>query len=453
MILKHSYLIISSFVLLLQGCGTIGSRRSIVAVDSSPRGALVYETGESVALGTTPFFLEKDKKFHQSFLFKLGEREEEVGSFCSLNWSESVLPNLVPSFFFPIGTIFSGGFLLTDWASGSIYRCKRPIVADFGDSNASLIPPKKILVIPPPLKDHLKAKSLAEKVLEQLGLKKHAISWDKSEEVLEYFGIDQSRGIELSSIPDEHWREIGHRTQADHLLYFKSGKGQFTPVLVDMLNHQQTEMTPADYTEDKSFSDYLASTFSFFPNALTLSQMLSISVTNIDDPNNEHTKQHPSRLPFLISLWGMENVSNPRLLTPWDYELNFSPIIAFPAFRFQYDDYWINGQRFTLAYQAALTLHSPFGAIRLSYALGPAYSSYEDSEGKTGGQWQAFARQISASYYAFFTERLYFKISATNYRFSSEEYQGKAKGLAVAYFTLGYYIPHLKWKLRQLFPF
>lgn len=436
----------------LTGCGTIGARRSIVAIDSNPRGAQVHDQSSQL-LGTTPFFMQKEKQLHERFTFSYRDEKKSESYFCSINWSESVVPNLVPSLFFPLGMVVSGGFLLTDWATGDIYRCDDALIAKLSSDTSTQTEVPRLLILPPNLDDHQDAKSFAEKVVAEREIQGKIVKWSRGEEVLEYFDINPKRSAEIKTIPQEHWREVAFRTHATKLLYFEQKDEQFIPVEMDLVTFDEKRLPAITYRSSKTYRDYFASLFSFFPNALTLSHMTGISGTSVDDPSNNHVSKHPEALPKFLSWWGAENISNPRLLSPWDVELQFSPLIAFPAFRYQDGDYWINGQRYFLGYEGGLTFHSPFGALRLGYALGPSVSRFENSSGEKGSNFHWLTSSFSASYYAFLTERLYFKISLQSYGFQSQEYQGKLDDLTVTMVSIGYYIPHLKWKLRQVISF
>lgn len=439
-------------LVLLFGCGTIGSRRSIIAVDSTPRGATVTgSNGES--LGVTPFFMQKEKQLLERFNFSYEDQKKSEYYNCSINWSESVLPNLIPSAFFPVGMAVTGGFLLTDWATGDIYRCHNPLTLTFSATSVAPASTPRLLVLPPPLDDYLLARNLAEKVIHSEKIEGKMVKWGRAEEVLEYFGINSKRSADIKSIPREHWHEVAYQTKATTLLYFEVQETEIVPVLMDLITFQTKKLNPVVYKHESSFSSYAASLFSFFPNALTFSYMSGIAGTTVDDPSDDHVTKHPDALPKVLSWWGAENISNPRLFSPWDIELQFSPLIAFPAFRYQRDEYWINGQRYYFGYEGALTFHSPFGAFRFGCGLGPSFSQYEDSTGASGQAFHWLTNSVSASYYGFVTERLYFKISINAYKFKSQEYQGKVDDLTVSMVTLGYYIPHLKWKLRQITPF
>lgn len=444
-------LIILSFLLL--SCGTIGSRRNIIPVDSSPRGASVY-ADDNEPLGTTPFFLIKEKKLNQEFKFVLGNKTETVDSHCSINWSEAFIPDLLPAAFFPIGTAISGAFLITDWMTGQIYRCSNPLICKFSTSTSPVTylqkKQRRIILLPPSFDDYLEAKKVASQVFSSQHIDGKVIPWGEAEEVLSFFGLESSHLDNIDNIPNEHWREVALRLEASHLFYFRREGERFHPILRDMISGEEELFPILAYKEKRSFRSYFSSAFSLFPNAATASFMNSLSANSLDSADDHQVKKHPSSVPAFMSLWGLESISNPRILSPWDFEFHLSPFISFPAFRYQTADEWVNGQRYSIGPEGAVSFHTPFGALRVALGLAASYASYEDSQGHTDHFYAGLSPIISLAYYAFITERFYFKISSINYYFREREYNGQLSGATLTLFTFGYYLPHFKWKMQKL---
>ncbi len=450
-------LIILSCLIFLSACGSIGSRRDIVPVDSKVRGVSVFDEDHQL-IGKTPFFYEMDKGLWQTFYYKKGDREESLNFLCRINWSESIIPNLIPAPFFPIGTAISAGFFAIDGTTGDAFRCKDKILIDDEFDTKSKYK-RKILVLPINTDDPKDSYELIKLYVKKNQLESEVIDLAETEEVLTYFGIDGDSLKEVSSIPKDHLYEVAYRLKATHVLFLKLKDKKLIPQMRDLFSGSLTAEelkpfpVPERFFKEEGILKKVGKYFNLLPNSLTLSYLAAQSTENRFEKDAQLQK-HPSTLPILFSMWGLTNIRNPRQLRPWDYEFSVGPSLEAPAFRYEHDNYWINAQRYGLMIEPSLTLHSPFGALVASIGFGPSYSYADDSDGVAYREFNLFSIKTGVNYYVFFKERYFFKVGLNSYAINDRELGDRVTNTVTqTTLSLGYYIPHLKGKLRYLMPF
>jgi hypothetical protein len=459
-------ILLISLLLLLSACGTIGARKNIIPVDSTPRGALVYDHNDE-KIGTSPFLHVVDKSFVQTFTFKSEDDTDTEYYFCGLNWGESVVPNILLAPFFPIGTAISGIFLGVDLATGSLFRCESPVIGNL-ESNSPKNQARKILALPINTFDSKESDSIINRFSADSGIKSDFISNKDANYRLAYYGISNEHPANLKTISKDHLYSIAKDLNATHVAVFDKDKNRVSPKLVDIFTMKPVDddnfkpyEVPDEIKQTPSLLRRFGQAFNFLPNSMTLSYQITDQLAAEksgydDDIVNDELDKHPNAAPAVFSMWGFENISNPMHFSPWDFEFKFSPAFGNKAFQYNSGNYSLTAQRATLTFDSSVTLHTPLGAFMLLAGFGPSYSYGDDNEGNNHNDFNLIVPKVSVEYYAFFKERFFMKLKVETFSIKDNEFENskvKFNSLSGGSISLGYYIPHMKSLLRSWLPF
>lgn len=445
-------------VFMISSCGTISSRPDIVPVDSSSRGAKVYNSNKNV-IDQTPFFYEMDKGWWQTFYVEKDGVRSKKSFRCDLNWGQSMIPNLVPAPFFPIGTAISLGFYTVDFITGNSFQCDKKIF--FETTGRPSEYSERILILPVGVEDSKYSDSLIEDFISSRQLSNKVISREEAKEVLNYFGINSksmNKIISVEGIPKDHLFEIAYKLKATDVIILERRGNVLYPKTTDLftyktdLNKYEEFPIPKKYQVHKSPLYKLGKYFHFFPNSLTLSKVVGRGTENRFG-SEAQLKKHPDSLPTAFSLWGLSSMTNPRLFSPWDYEFIIGPSYEAPAFRYEEGDYWLNGQKIGVFIEPRVTLHTPFGAFAAAIGAGPTYAYGEDSSNNKFREFSAIGLKFDFIYYAFFQERYFVRLVSTAQSLDGEFGERISDSIYQTSISIGYYMPHLKGKLRSWMPF
>ncbi|MFT6069703.1 MAG: hypothetical protein ACJAT2_001516 [Bacteriovoracaceae bacterium] len=453
------------------------SKKNIIFADSTPRGLEVRNEKNDI-LGSTPMFFKVRPKGKRSFsFFKNGEKVGQQEYKCALDWGGSIVPNIIWSPLFPIGTILSGVFLFTDSASKAVYVCKNSLFVETEKKPLEKKSKKKIIALPIAvgrgsladlIRDHWHENQFKTNHIDEEFL------WNESiEHEFIYRGIDLYANTEPLKIKRRFINEIGHKFGATHLLHFsiEETKTEFivTPKLYDIFTFKSEEASFLNkYLIEKekqtpaNFWRRALRNIDFFPNALTLSYSARPKEKRIvvADPtqNGEFdTSTHPEAFPKFLTLFSVESVHHPQFFSSWDWGAFLSPNFGASSFRTSYS---INGtaynydfESYHMGYTASLTGFTPIGQLNIGIGLLGSYYSLSDNTGYENSKFGLIVK-LNLSYHKFFNERFYFTAGQRFYSPSKEttqknEYQLESWG--EYYMGFGYYFPEVKTIARKLF--
>ncbi len=432
------------------------------------------EKGET--LGTTPFFFKIRPASKRNFSYLLEDQKREVPYECQLDWGGSLVPNLIWSPLFPVGTILSTVMMSTAAVSNAMYECKRPI--EFKVENISeKIKKKRIAVIPIAVGSHELSERIIgfwKKTFFDKNKKDETFLWN--DEVIEEFlyrGIDLYVDTSPHKIKRRFLNQIGHKLNLTHFLYFKvvDKKDHFEikPILYDAFKITEVEGKYLKTFSLKKNKKTLGSIWSkilrnidFFPNSITLTyqgRAKEIREVPLDlrQSGEFRTNSHPDAIPKALTLFGVESVHHPQFYDPWDWGGFLSPNFGASSWR---SSYLINGspynfdfESYLFGYNAYLAGFTPLGQLRVGLGLNLAYISMSDNRGfensKIGLMTGSFV-----SYYKFFGDRFYITGGVKNYNVpgsftNRSEY--RLKSWTEVYGGIGYYFPEVKSFARKLF--
>src|SRR3989339_125683 len=469
------------FLITLVSCGTINHRDNIIPIDSTPRHAKVFDEDKKF-LGTTPFFYEINKERKQNFTFFENESKQEmkISYKCALNYSESLIPNLLISLLYPVGTTWGAISMAVDYWSGDLFTCAKGIEINIPNNlnNGPLkLSAKRILILP--------IESTDEKIASEIVAlwKKNFFSIQTTDSIIPM--AKANRSIITNGLSDKRlWapREInrqdlwplGHEFSATHLLSFeKKSEGEvttYTPKLYDFFTLQEVQETylkplqindtPENSLETlEIIKESVLQTIALIPNSISASLSFDRTILVADSSNQSvgiEGHRHPMAFPKFLSIWGAENMSHPYLYDSWDYNLQFSPAIALSAWEANLDYLTLQMQSAILGGKASINLHTPFGSLGMAIGMGYGYfyALGSDQEKFIFTEWPAL---VDIYYYKFLTSKLFFKFKVSSYGLDRKNPSIEWKGLRLdgwmeAGASLGHYFPTMKSTLRNLLP-
>ena len=212
-------------ILMMTSCGSFIKNRQDLSVIGKKPGLKVYAQktlGDErfKLIGTTPFFIETDRRINQTFYtFTLGKKQQHVFP-CDIRWADSVLLN---SFF----SLLFGGYVLPvfivmngyDYYSENMFTCDKSLYLNIKNK---LIRQKpycpKIVILPPFAQDESSSKLILQNWLsknEMNGCAKFLYDEGVYRE-LRYLNITNRVDYNKVTISDELRKKIGLSTGADY---------------------------------------------------------------------------------------------------------------------------------------------------------------------------------------------------------------------------------------------
>jgi hypothetical protein len=466
-----------SFIVTLSSCGTMRSKKNILFADSSPRG-LEVRNEKNESLGLTPMFFKIKPKGRRHFtFFDKGKKIGEQSYKCSWDWGGSIVPNIVLSPIFPVGTILSSAFLFTDATSKAAYVCKNSLFVSVKNLQQKKMIKKRLLALPiavgrRSLADSIRNKWQADQ-FDKLRVDEELLWNEEVENEFIYRGIDHYANTEPLKIKRRFINEIGHKFKATHLVYFSVDETETSfniqPKLFDIFNFEEVKpeylksytvakekRTPANYWKRALRN------IDLFPNAITLSYQGKATETRTvaADPtqNGEFkTSTHPEAFPKLLTLISVESVHHPQFFSSWDWGGFLSPNFGASSWRTSYlisgSPYNYDFESYHFGYTASLSAFTPLGQLNVGAGLLASYFSISDNKGYESTK-LGLIFKLNMSYHKFFNERFYFTLGQRFYS-PSKETTNKNEYLLESwseyYVGLGYYFPEVKTFARNLF--
>jgi hypothetical protein len=465
------FLFILSFTLV--SCGTLRSPKNIIPVDSTPRGVEVSYAGEVV--GTTPFFHEVDSGRSHTYTYKISNNNIEEDYSCSLNWGQSILPTSIVMLFYPVGTVFGGIGLTTDYFSGGLFRCHKDFTFNVSEKSTEKVEEKRKIIFLPVLNDdQLFSKDVFKKWIElNPKLKDEIVEDNELSFDLYERGITHLKNNDPKKIKRFYLNEIARKYNATHFYYFPFKSNQdvyhFEPKLIDAFS--LTEVS--DDTEKKfdvsrpqkhkdAWVKTILSVFKIIPNGFRLSKAIDPTVTfsyidqsGDEDHDESQTDKHPKALPEYASAIRVENVLHPSEYKNWDLTGVIYPWLSASSWKSSdlgpNSDYNIWISNYYIFLSGELTFHTPVGAFSGGIGYGVNYSYVDDSLGnKTNNVGSTF--NLNLNYVAFISRKFYFKLAIDI--FNPEEnidYFNKyrLKNWSEGSIGIGYYFPSFRKMVRD----
>ena len=464
------------FILFLCSCGTMKSKRNIIFADSTDRGvSVVNEKGQ--ILGTTPFFFKIKPGSKRIFKFYrdkklLGEKEYK----CRWDWGGSIVPNILWTPLFPIGTIVSSIALVTDASSKGLYVCKGSVLFDSGKKTQAKQTKRTIIGFPISIGQGELANQIMsfwKKNIFEKQSSEDTFVWNQDvEDAFVYRGVDLYANTNPKKIKRRFVNEIGLEFGGTHFLHFEVKEEtkhfQITPKLYDAFTfvEEKTNYLKSFKMKKKKRTAFnywkkILRNIDLFPNAITLTysgnpkEQREVGL----DPTKSgeyKTNKHPDAFPKIFTTVGVESVRHPQFFSSWDWGGFLSPNFGASSWRSSYilegTEYNFDFESYNFGYNASLTGFSPLGQLSIGIGLTGSYFSMSDSRGYQESKIGLMTRTF-INYSKFFNERLYFT-SGVRFYSPSKSITGKTEYTLEAwneyYVGLGYYFPEVKTFARRL---
>lgn len=456
---------------MTQGCGSLFRSKVVVPVDSTPRGAKIYNSfGEMI--GETPTFLRISPNDRDlTFLWPDLKLKTTQKAKCQVSWSRSTIPNLIPSLIGPPGMVISGVFLVSDGLSKGMFDCHKAMMVKVkNESEKKSAKSKKILLLPPYSRSESRSLEIKNSFLARSSfMADELIDEDRAREVLLLHGINSSSTKVLKDINRVNLNIAAAELEATHIVYFdvniSDEKNLVSPSIYDVFSFEEEGKFEAFEFDTKQFSkghwNVVADLFSFIPNSIQGSYYLNSKVkgtlnqTPSEGEQEFKTNKHPDSVPKFFTLLGLENVENPNDFNLWDFNFGFYPTLSLSAWNLDLNEkvpnYNVSMSSMYGIYNVALTGHAPFGAIRIHFGMGPVLVDWQDSYGSDKTEVQIVSN-IGVTYTAFISQRWYFRVGQSTYAISKgvgNNQYFQMKNWEEYHFAFGYYFPSMRYLLRK----
>ena len=395
---------------------------------------------------------------------------------CRWDWGGSIVPNILWSPFFPIGTALTTAFLFADSTTKGLYVCKgsvflsSKVVEGRGE--------RKKVIIGMPIA--IGRSDLAEKAIDfwrknifEKNRSAEVFLWDEAvENEFIYRGVDLYANTKPDKIKKRFMNQIAHKFRGTHFIHFdlKEDKEHFiiTPMLYDAFTLRgvkadflKTFRMKKEKVTAKNYWKRILRNIDFFPNALTLSyhgKPKESRLVPLDATRNGEfpTDTHPDAFPKFLTLFGVETVRHPQLFSTWDWGGFLSPSFGASSWRSSYllsgRQYNFDFESYNFGYNASLTGFSPLGQLSAGIGFVGSLFQMSDSQGFKTSKLGIMTR-IFVSYSKFFNDRIYFTGGFKTYK-PSKSITGQAQytldSWSETYVGLGYYFPEVKSLARKL---
>lgn len=460
-------------IILVTGCASISNNHNLFVINSS-HPTQVYGQDKKV-LGKTPFYTNIDTSRKQ-FLYTINNQGNYVAHpvRCPIDWTGSIIPNSIFSLLGGPGFIITGSFLGIDAYNGDIFKCKDNIDINIGNDHKKIennLP--TVLLLPFVNQDSLVSKKVEDSVRKILQKQNslQLIPLETTNDILTQEDIHHSTSVEHESesvfkkkIINSLFKSNANTfAQINTLSYerstltvqivFKNGftfenHSKLSPITIKLKNIQMKEEI---FDVKKQFQKI----FNFLPNSISLSYGPTVKA-HLNSENDQTTKRHPDSLPAIFSLFGVENVQNPRHYSNWDYSFYTFPSIGISSWAKDIErnpsNYSYQVTSYYTFYNMALTGHSPIGALALELGYGIGFYQLKNSIAFDENFWRSKIK-IGINYTFFFNKKFYGRIGINQYSINGEITDGitTQKGWLQSYLGIGYYYPNLRYLIKRLF--
>lgn len=461
-------------VFVTQSCGSLFKSKDVVPIDSSPRGLYVLN-GDGDVLGQTPLFIRVSPK-DNDLIFKtsLTGKGQSQHVKCSLSWSRSIVPNLLPIIAGPTGFIISGVFLGTDLVSRGMFDCHKGLNLHLKENLPLVESKKKILVLPVASSDYEKSIDIQHYFLKNVVSEQNNEFLDirETNEALILRGISHETIRSFEKIDRRNLERVAAQFGSTHALFFEQSENEqgrmITPVLYDLFTRRAVDEKYQSFAfegqkEKNPLLQKWVQAFNFLPNSVQVSYYFNAKVEAEKRAGIERgylkykTGDHPDAFPKYLTLLSLDTVEHPNRFNIWDYNFSFYPSFGGSSWNLNYNqqiaDYDISVGAIYALYNIALTGHTFFGALRIHFGIGPGYLIWSDSRNYKK-QEVKFVSSVGITYTAFLNDRWYMRMGSAVYGpgggiESSEKL--RIKSWEEYHVGFGYYFPTLKEIIKSWF--
>jgi len=459
-----------AMVLLTQSCGSLFKSKDVVPIDSSPRGLYVLN-GDGEVLGQTPLFIRVSPKDNDLILkSRLKDQGQVHHVNCSVSWSRSIVPNLLPSLTGPAGFIFSGVFLGTDLISRGMFDCHKGLVVyQKGDVETKLVK-KKILILPISSTDSSQSLEIQKNFLKMQSVSADVefLNIQRTNEELILRGISYETIRTFEELDRRNLERIAAKFGATHVVFFQQEGSLIQPLLYDLFTRRPELNTYSSFTDEnknknEAWLQKWTQAFNFLPNSIQASYYFN---SKAEAEKREgisrgylkySTGDHPDAFPKYLTILSLDTVEHPNRYNIWDYHFSFYPSFGGSSWNLNFDqqipNYNISLGAIYALYNAAMTGHTFFGSLRIHFGLGPGYFIWSDSLNKSKKEVKMIS-SIGLTYTAFLNERWYFRSGLAVYGPSNgigNPEKINVKSWEEYHVGFGYYFPTLKDIIKNWF--
>jgi len=471
-------LILLFLLFFLVSCGNLTTTKSVVQLDSKPRGLYVYDH-EKKFVGRSPIFLEVDKGFHYQFHYSVKKDGplKKMRRHCRVNWLGSVLPNSIFLPFFPAGTAMGASFLGTDLINGGLNDCTEKFILKSKNGAGKIARPlaQRLLILPPEHYDGVVSNSLARHFKKNIFQKfrvnptDQVVSFNQTSSDLRFFGIDHDNAKDLKIMRDEIYLYLAQKYQVTGFvkITYKDGVmysqviDAFTKKYTPSVYNKKVKLTIKGIKKRSSIIQFLVKSISLLPNAATVTKTEGAATFKVGPGRgevNEDRRSHPDAFPKWASSFGIETIRPTFFYGMWDADVWISPAMGLSSFQYKTDvqghgNLVVNFSSLNLFMMGNVALFTPFGALQLGAGIGGSYFEGRDNKGGEFKKGSTLYR-ILISHYFFWSRRVYSTINFSSNHFGSNPPSGtlyEMDHFNEASIGLGMYFPEAKSLTRAFF--
>jgi hypothetical protein len=467
--------------LVVTSCGTFSGSKNILIADSTPRGVKVYNEQDKF-LGTTPFFFKAKPTWKREFTFKNKKIVVPFKYKCQTDWGGAVAPDTIITALNPaVGSVF----IITDYLSGGLWRCRKPMHPTLDSNDFQLsIRKKRILILPVISSDREVSRKIITFFKKKIFKKynnEEAILIDNeaTKEALFERGLDNYADTHPDNIRREFLNELGEKFNLTHFYYFQTIEKENTiivkPILFDAFTVHPVKVK---YSKSFKLKQKNKSGFNFLKKVISMIDFLPNSIimgysynptenreVNLDPSQTlveARTNSHPDAFPRLITLLLLDTAHHPRFYDSWDFSGFLSPRFGASSWKSAYSvsglDYEFLFSSYFAIYDASASIFTPFGEFNFAFGVGIMHYSAEDNQTFNNSKIASLSH-FGVSYTTFIGSRTYIKLSVDTYIAPDKEEEQiktdyyKLTSWKEIRFGIGYYFPEIKALTRKLLPF
>lgn len=436
------FLIITFF---FTSCGTITRKDEYLAIDSSKRGLNVYNSEKNL-LGTTPLIIDSPQKRKNIYYF--GDLNHQEIHRCDISWNNSLMPAiLISPWAIPTTLIVSSASLLTDYTFDNMFTCNKTLSTDLSPTGFQEAYQKKLLIIPifeGSLED---IPAIISTIQKNIGNKIEIINYQNSLESFLSTGISETKKWDVHNIKNQNLLKVAKEFSATHIAIINKETNRVEIFDLFTKNKINTEIKLGFHKNleaESSFFNHKKFIY-LLPNSLEVGSTDS-SMEMVDDALSPTSiEKNPNDFHWALGMWSLSNITSPNLYDVWDYNTKISPTIAFPSLKAKFEDRYFLINSYLATYDIGVVGHTPIGAININIGIGYVYVNVEDKNEKTHQEGSVISH-FNINYYAFITEKFYFK--------AQFDYYSSDQGIKLDEFTsikqinstsvsLGYFYPEV----------
>lgn len=460
--------------LFLAGCATVSGRSQRVAVDATPRGAVVRDA-EGAELGRTPLVLKVERDDAVPLTLSMGGRETPVRLDCDVRTGIVVLGNA------PYGLLtlagYGWGFVAAaglDLWTGAAYGC--PERVRFEVPAPASPPPvcRVLLVLPPPHDDYAEqdrvVRAWADSTRAARGPCDRVVPTAQVRPELARLGLGAHDPREVDR---GRLNKLAEQTGATHVVGLRWAadaagtriEGEVRDVFTDTRAAAPVGFDPAPPPDDgfswRSLWKYLY----LLPNSVAFAPSVTNPVPTPAEGYDSVTLEYHASLPALLTGWTLTSAEHPDQFDSWDAHWKLTPSVGLgvldvtwtatpaddadvPAYADRSTTWFIRGYA-----ELGGVFHTPLGALDLHLLLG-GVGVYQEALGAAPADFRgAFEAGLGAAYTAFLGERLFLRLAVAGFGSGDPTIEHPAFSVdqyGVATVALGYYLPETRWWLRSL---